>query len=401
VSLRTKVTCAFTAMLAFVLAAAGAFLYVRFEDDLHENQDRGLRSRAAQLAVAVERGGVTGRLPDAPGIEADEDVAQVLSADGAVVAGNAAASAPLLTPAQLDEAERGELFVDRPEDERLDEALRVLARPVSGGAVVVVGESADEVNEAASTLLLLEALGLGAALLAGAIGAWLVAGAVVRPVNAALKRERRFVADASHELRTPLAVLKSELEVARMEDGDPGAAVASAEEEVDRLRRLADDLLVLARADADGIALRESKFDLDEVFERATRGAPSVEVERSGLRVHGDVLRLEQAVRNLVDNAARHGEPPVRVGAAAHDGGVVISVRDHGAGLPEGFAERAFDRFARGDAGRGRGGAGLGLSIVAAIAAAHGGHVRLVNAEPGTLAELTLPNRSLTHAVGE
>ena len=178
-----------------------------------------------------------------------------------------------------------------------------------------------------------------------------------------------------------------------MEDGDPRAALASAEEEVDRLSRLADDLLAVARADAHGVPLRRERIALDPVLVRAARGVADVAVHPSGVELDADPLQLERAVRNLVDNAARHGAPPVDVAAERHDGVVDITVRDRGPGLPGGFAPHAFDPFARAEAGRGGEGAGLGLAIVAAVAAAHDGRVRLRDARPGTAAVLTLPLR--------
>ncbi len=339
-SLRARVTLAFTGILAVVLAAAGVYIYARASGDLQEAQDRGLRARAADLVAAVRAGTVT--IAAAPGIESDESVARVVAAGD--------------VPLGFTEGRSG------------DERLRVFAQRVPGrDAVVVVGASHDELVEDRNALLIGEAVGLGGALIVGAVGAWLLAGVVVRPVAAALEREQRFVADASHELRTPLAVLKAELEVTRMEGGDPVAALASVEQEVDRLRGLADDLLLLARDEG----MRLTDVELDAVLARAARG---YEVERvpTGLRVHADELRLEQAVRNLVDNAFRHGSPPVTLTAERGDGALTIRVRDHGRGA-------------------GPPGAGLGLSIVDRIAAAHGGSARLMPAAPGTLAELILP----------
>jgi two-component system, OmpR family, sensor kinase len=397
VSRRLRVTLAFTVLLAGVLAAAGAVVHLRFTADLQRSQDQGLRSAAARLAAAAERAGAGERLPGAPGVEPDEDVAQILSAGGRVISASARGGTPLLTDVQRADALRGPVVADRPGDRRVDEALRVVAVPVrvaGAPAVAVVGASADEVDEAVATLLRVEALGLGAALLAGALGAWALSGAVVRPVQAALERERRFVADAGHELRTPLSVLKAELEVTRIED--PGAdalrtALASAEEEVDRLIRLADDLLVLARADAGDPALCLGDVRLDDVVARAARGRHGVHVVPGGLRMVADPLRLEEAVRNLLDNALRHGAPPVEVRTRQEDGRVRIAVRDHGPGIPPAFLPRALDRFSRADPGRGAGGTGLGLAIVAAIAGAHGGALRLEDAAPGLLAVLDLP----------
>jgi signal transduction histidine kinase len=347
---RVRVTLAFTAILAAVLTAAGVYIYARASGDIQEAQDRGLRSRAADL-VAIA-GSVSGTLPSAPGIESDEDVAQVLTADGRVIASSAGAQGPLVRRAGFADGHAG------------DERVRLFAEPV-GGRLVVVGASHDEVAEDRTALLLGELAGLGGALLVGAVGAWLLAGAVVRPVAAALEREQRFVADASHELRTPLTNLKAELEVTRMEGGDPARVLASVEQEVDRLRLLADDLLLLARDEG----LRRTDVELDAVLARAARGY-AVERAPTGLSVHADGLRLEQAVRNLIDNAARHGAPPVKLTADRADGVVTVRVRDHGGGPGNG--------------------SGFGLQIVDRIAKAHDGSARLVPADPGTTAELVI-----------
>ena len=399
-SLRARVTLGFTAVLALVLAAAGTFLYVRVGADLQRTQDDGLRARAAQLVAAAERSSLPARLPGVPGLEADEDVAQLLGADGSVLAGSALADrTALLTPVQRRAAARGELRAERPGDAAIDERLRLLAAPAGSGRIAVVGASADEVAESRATLLGVELAGLAAALSIGAAGAWLLAGIVVRPAQSALEREQRLLADASHELRTPLAVLKAELEVSRMEGSDPRAALASAQEEVDRLSRLADDLLAVARAGASGVPLRRERIALDPVLRRAARGVPGVTVHPSDLELDADPAQLERAVRNLVENAARHGAPPVDVAAGRREGAVDITVRDRGPGIPRDFAPHALEPFTCADPGRAGPGAGLGLAIVAAIATAHDGRVRLRDACPGTDAVLTLPGQSTRRAI--
>ena len=206
-------------------------------------------------------------------------------------------------------------------------------------------------------------------------------------LESALERERRFVADASHELRTPLALLRGELELAQRRPRsreELESAVASAAEEAERLASLADDLLVLARADAGGLVLRRDHVRVRDVAEtvgaRFDRNA-AVSVEAPAeLEVVGDRARLEQALTNLVDNALRHGGGSVRIVAGAHNGSVELHVLDEGPGFDDGFAAEAFERFSRADAARADGGAGLGLSIARAIAQAHGGLV--VRAEP-------------------
>jgi signal transduction histidine kinase len=204
-------------------------------------------------------------------------------------------------------------------------------------------------------------------------------------LESARERERRFVADASHELRTPLALLRSELELAQRRPRsreELESALASAAEETERLSRLADDLLVLARADADGLALRREELRVRDLAERvgsrferrASESGRTVDIGApSGLEVVGDGARLEQALANLVDNALRHGEGDVRIAARADNGSVELHVLDEGAGFDDDFAAQAFERFSRADEARGNGGAGLGLAIVQAIAQAHGG----------------------------
>ena len=198
------------------------------------------------------------------------------------------------------------------------------------------------------------------------------------------ERERGFVASASHELRTPLALLKAELELA-LRDGRTAEelreAVASAAGESDRLVQLAEDLLVLARADEDRLPVRPERLDAGELlagtarrFEaRAAESGRELNVRPSdGLALHADRLRAEQALANLVDNALRHGDGTVELRAEATGGAVRLHVLDRGTGFDPSLDGRAFERFTRGDRARSRGGTGLGLAIVDVIARSHG-----------------------------
>jgi signal transduction histidine kinase len=205
-----------------------------------------------------------------------------------------------------------------------------------------------------------------------------------------LERERRFVSDASHELRTPLALLETELELAlrhgatkdELED-----AIRSAASEADRLARIADDLLLLARSEQDRLPLRLEPTDVADVLDTvAGRFAPRARVSvdvGDGLVVTVDRLRLEQALGNLVDNALRHGAGSVALSAAARNGSVELHVVDEGPGFPTDFLGRAFERFSRADEARAGGGSGLGLAIVATVARAHGGSAHATNRAGG------------------
>ena len=203
-----------------------------------------------------------------------------------------------------------------------------------------------------------------------------------------LNHERMFVANASHELRMPLAVLKAELEVSLRERGGEHAlreAMGSAVEETDRIIKLAEDLLLLARAedgtlpiDAHDLTVEELLVELGArfapVFERAGRPLEvDVDSVPPGTAVRADPDRIEQAVANLIDNTLRYGAGPTTLGARVDGGSVEIHVTDGGPGFGEQFLPHAFDRFSRGDPARRRGGVGLGLAIVRTIAQAHGG----------------------------
>ncbi len=196
----------------------------------------------------------------------------------------------------------------------------------------------------------------------------------------ALARERSFVADASHELRTPLALLRAELDLALRRERtreELERALRSAADESDRLSRLAEDLLVLARADDGRLPLRPTTVGARGLGERvasrfAARGTIEVDATPE-LTLTADAERVEQALGNLVENALVHGDGPVRIVAEAKNGLVELHVLDEGPGFRDGFAERAFDRFSRADDARSGAGAGLGLSITRAIARAHGG----------------------------
>ena len=198
-----------------------------------------------------------------------------------------------------------------------------------------------------------------------------------------LLRERRFVADAGHELRTPLALLRTELELALRRERSSEeltAAIRSAREEVERLIRLAEALLVLDRAGQ--APLRLERLDARELLDAVARRFAA----RGVIEVHGggsfraDRHRLEQALSCLVDNALTHGEGTVRITAEPAMDQIVLRVADEGVGFPADFLPHAFERFSRADEARASGGAGLGLAIVDAVARAHGGRASAAGA---------------------
>jgi two-component system, OmpR family, sensor histidine kinase VanS len=214
--------------------------------------------------------------------------------------------------------------------------------------------------------------------------------AMLDRVEASVAAQRRFVANASHELRTPLTIMRTEAEVAL---DDPGVTPAQLREvahavieTTDRTERLIDALLVLATS-TEG-ARRDDPVDLAAVARRAARGPVSVDLD--AVRVRGDEALLERLVGNLVENAVRYGSD-VRVGLDRRGDEARLVVRNAGEPIPDTALAQLTQPFQRLDRTRGRG-SGLGLSIVDAVAQAHGGSLRLAAPPAGGLtAEVRLP----------
>jgi two-component system OmpR family sensor kinase len=446
--LRLRLALAFAVAMAVVLSAVGALLYVRLGDSLEEQVDDNLEARAEAVAVLVRDRGTALRGSDL-GSGDDEAFAQVLRRDGSVVASSSSVAAgPLLSRHELARAREGRFFRRRDGVAGLDgEKARLLVTPVAGESLVLVLGASLEDREEALAGLLAQLLVVGPlALLASSLAGYLLAGAALRPVEAmrgraaevssersgqrlplpaardevyrlgetlnamlgrleaGLARERRFVAEAGHELRTPLALLRTELELAlrrpRSHD-ELERALRSAAEEVDRLARLAEDLLVLARADEGRLPLRASAVEVEDLLTtvarrfdaRAAADGRALEVDTDGpFSIAGDRLRLEQALGNAIDNALRYGGGTVRLEGELRDGVAELRVTDEGPGFPSAFLPIAFDRFTRADDARSGGASGLGLAIVAAIARAHGGSARAFNAAGGgAVVALLLP----------
>jgi two-component system OmpR family sensor kinase len=340
--------------------------------------------------------------------------------------------------------------------------LRVTGESGRAGLVVVTGLSTDEVDTTLSRLVRLEILiGAAAVVIAVLITSWGVrrglrnlyrvtntareVAAELSPTGAGLDRRvpvveegtevgqlaesmntllaavetqfaarlasearlRQFLADASHELRTPLTSIRGYAELARMQRavGEHEDNIGRIESEGTRMSRLVDDLLLLARGDADGAAQPEHRelVDVGDVLDEVVSGARAAFPERTiQLAMHvmppvlGDRDQLIRAVRNLVTNAAVHTDPerPISITGWTDSGGAVVSVVDGGPGLPAEEAAHVFERFWRADKARSRakGGSGLGMSIVATIVRAHGGSVRFDSTvETGSTATIWLP----------
>lgn len=218
-------------------------------------------------------------------------------------------------------------------------------------------------------------------------------------------RQRRFVADASHELRSPLATIRQHAEVARAHPSrtTPDVLAGTVLAEGERLQRLVEDMLLLARADEHGLGLRRRPVDVDDVVldeARRLRATTELDVDATGVSagaVDGDADALVRVVRNVADNAARHAAGRVALALAERDGTVELAVEDDGPGVPTAERERVLERFVRLDDARARdgGGSGLGLAIVSELVAAHGGTLAIGESRwGGARVVITLPARS-------
>jgi signal transduction histidine kinase len=443
---RWRLTLAFAVVIAVVLVATGLFVHGRLASSLDGSIDRGLRSRATDIATLAQQSDTalseSSSEDSAPHVPA---LAQLVNAAGQVTDRTPGLPArPLLGRSALAQARTGQQVM---REIRLgDDRVRLIGEAVRAQdqrLIVIVGQSLEDRARALDNLAGVLLIGGPAALLLASLAGYLLTGAALAPVeamrrraaeisaddlgqrlpgaggddelgrlgrtlnemlervDAAVARERTFVADASHELRSPLAMLRTELELLGRERPTGAAlqrAVGSAIEETDRLSHLADDLLLLARADERRLALDAHAVPAVELLQAAADRAGDRRVVLDGGdggdggTILADRVRVGQALDNLLANALRYADREVLLLAQRRDGSVELHVLDDGPGFPVGFLPRAWERFTRVEAGRTEDGAGLGLAIVRTIAELHGGRTGAANrADGGADVWLELP----------
>ena len=432
-SLRARMVVLTVAIVTMVLVVGGAVLVRFIRAELVENIVDGATLHAEQVAVLAQEG----RLPDPISVVGRvEAVVQVASGRQVLAASEGGDEGGVFDLPQVLPGQEDLLTVTEPLPVEETAPYRVAVRGVqtsSGPATVFVVASIEDVDETAAAVVRVGLTGLPVlvAVLGGVM--WLVIGRTLAPVEAiraeasaitglrlgrrvpepahddevgrlartvnamlgrlqdSADRQRRFVADAAHELRTPVASLRAQLETERDSAGPRGVVVEDLLHETERMQRLVDQLLLLARADDGTVTSRRVVIDLDDVVEAAVPPSavcPRVEVELHGIepvQVSGDPDLLEQVARNLLENAARHAEGKVRVTLTAVGGQAVLTVDDDGPDIPPEHRAEVFDRFVRLDTPRdsGSGGAGVGLAIVADVVRAHGGLVEILDAPLG------------------
>jgi len=437
VPVRIRLATGFAVGMALVLILAGAFVYIEAVKNLSNSLDSNLTARADGVRTLVE-GSKSGRVALADGRSDPEDdtFTQVLGNDGTVVDSTLPSQVSILGPDQIAKAQQDEITFDGMQAVGLDGDIRVMAE-AAGNRVVVVGATTGDMEDTLSGLRRTFAIGGPVALLLASLIGYLLGSRALRPVEAmrvrareitfdrdgerlptpaakdelrnlattlnemldriegALQRERMFVSDASHELRTPLAILKSEIELVQRTSPSKVellAALESAAEEVDHLVLLSENLLVIARADQGKLSLKREPVDVEILLERVrsrfessqSSADRSITVENPGVGEYRfDSLRLEQALGNLVDNALKHGDGQVTLGAVRNADGLTLYIKDEGCGFDPDFRDQALERFSQAESGRTDTGTGLGLAIVRAITQAHGGLVEIRDVDPG------------------
>jgi signal transduction histidine kinase len=445
-SLRLRLTVVATVVLGVGIAAGAVLLVATGSRTLQAAVDSGALGSAREVAALVDADRVPDPLPS--GGEGTAAI-QVVDAENRVLAASGGTDrlVPVLRPAEVTAVRSGRRLVVPGSRIGLSGPLRVVGVPAGPAAqrqTVVV--AVDFGGARSGTKVLALGLAIGAPLLLAvvALAMWWVTGRALQPVeslrrgaagltgsgrlpvpaaqdeirrlaetlndmlgrlDAAGARQRAFVSDAAHELRSPLASARTQLEVAAVVDaGTPaGALAADVLLDVERLGRLVDDLLLLARLDE---APRRPREPLDlhalalEVVGRYSTARVPVVLEpcETSCVVSAEAGAVRRVLVNLVDNAVRHARSSVRVSV----GPGWLAVTDDGPGIPAADRDRVFDRFTRLDSGRGRdsGGAGLGLAIVRELVAAHGGTVTLGDAGPGLVATARFPDSPATAPTG-
>jgi signal transduction histidine kinase len=441
--LRLRLTAAATLLLAGGLVVGAVLMVALLSHSLTSALDSGARTTGRDVAAM-------GMPPPEPIPVGGGNivVVQVVDGDDRVV-GAAGATAdhlvPLLSPSELTQVRSGRVLHLHGDRAGVTGMLRVVG--VQSGsekqpATVVVAVDASSIGESSRLLRNEFFIGVPVLVILLALLSYAVIGRTLRPVedlrrgaaeisgaaasrrlpvpdgqdevhrlaltlndmlarlDDASARQRAFIGDAAHELRSPLASLRTQLEVAQHlgERADWPRTADGALIDIDRLSRLVDDLLLLARLDEPARPQRRSRVDLGDLVGEVARSYEHarvpVSVSADGpTTVDGDADGLRRVVRNLLDNAVRHAAGKVSVTTSGSSRRVVVTVADDGPGIAEADRERVFGRFTRLDDARSRdaGGSGLGLAIVRDLVRAHGGSVTLGDAGPGLRVTVRLP----------
>jgi signal transduction histidine kinase len=436
-----RISIAAMLIVGTALTAGAYLLVVQHEASLTAGVHNAARLRAHVVASAFTRTG----LKDNITVGGDDNLYQLLDTSRAIVA-----SSPNIAGrdavSNLQPTERRAVGQTLTDAHVGDSSFYIVARVISIDQhryTLYVGTALESVDAGIANLKGLLVLGLPTLVLLVGATTWLLTGRALRPVEAirteveaitadelnrrvpepntadeiarlahtmnrmlarlehTRAREQQFVADASHELRSPLASIRAQLEV-NVEYPELAARQASDREilvDTIRLQRLVDDLLTVSKLEGTEHADRQwALVDVDAIVLREARWLrtrTSLHVDTSGVsgsQVLGNADEITQAVKNLLDNGARHAHSTIVAELSEDDRYVHLTIADDGPGIPRDAQRRIFERFVRLDESRARdtGGTGLGLAITHAIVSAHGGSIT-VSGPPGARFVVTLP----------
>lgn len=456
-SIRLRLTLWYVLLLAIILAAFSAGIYLTLRHNLYDNLDDSIQNRANVLLDIVR---YEGNRPTLVGVVSSNDPNQgesfvrLFDASGELTFDNSAAAGDVPIDRRAVESALVGKTVTRSANS--GETFRVRTLPIERdgriSGVLEVGQSQGDVSDTLQALLVIVGIAYPVTLLMASLGGVFLAGRALSPIDgltrlagrisaedlsqrlnmrlpddevgrlartfdemiarldAAFRPQRQFTADASHELRTPLTAMKGQIEVALQRQRDPAAyrqVLQVVNEEVDRLIRLVGSLLTLARADAGQIPIAFEAISLPDVVGAAVEQVRPVASERgielqlvpsTAVTLQADEDLLLQLLLNLLDNAIKYTPAggQVAVGSNIGAGQVEVWVRDTGIGIASEHLPHLFDRFYRADKARGRaaGGAGLGLAISQWIAEVHGGSISVESAPgKGSTFTIRLPMR--------
>lgn len=431
---RTRSALAAAAVMTICLAIAGGLLLLVLYQSLESTAEHAAGLRAEQIAAQLRADGLDDLDSTLLATDGQIGVVQVVGETGIIrSASNGAPRSPLAATSLDDGQSR---YLGRVESAAGDEYWVSARGAVADDTAVtiLVGVDREPVEDIVGEVGALLAVGAPLLIALVAAATYRLVGTALRPVeairtrvasisiadltervpvprthdeiaelaatmNAMLSRlehgraaQLRLVSDVSHELRSPLATITTALELAsgRPELIDRDLIDESLLPESQRMSRLLQDLLLLARSDEGALGLRREDVDVDDLLaaeaSRLGGGGPiHVVTDIQACRVTGDRAALARVFRNLADNAARHARNTVTLSCHPAPGAVVVSIADDGPGVPAGDRGRIFERFVRLDEARARasGGTGLGLAIVAEVVRSHRGNVTVHDASGG------------------
>ena len=442
-SIRLRLTLWYVFLLALILAAFSAGIYLTLRHNLYDNLDDSIQNRANVLLDIVR---YEGNQPTLAGVVSSNDPNQgesfvrVFDLSGRLIFDNSAAAGVVpIDPRAVESALVGKTVT---RSANAGETFRVRTLPIERdgriSGVLEVGQSQDDVADMLRTFLFIVGIAYPLTLVVASFGGVFLAGRALSPIDNltrlarhisaedldqrlnlqlpddevgrlartfdemiaglddAFRRQRQFTADASHELRTPLTAIKGQIDVALQRQRDPAAyrqVIQIVNEEVDRMIRLVSSLLTLTRADAGQVPLAFEAVSLPDVVGAAVEQVRPVASERGielqlvsspAVTLWADEDLLLQLLLNLLDNAIKYTPAGGQVTVGWNVGAVQVElwVRDAGIGIASEHLPHLFDRFYRVDKARSRaeGGAGLGLAISRWIAEAHGGSISVESA---------------------